>query len=60
MCFSTLTQRWFDYLEIITKEQDKGEEQCQSSGLKLKATIRYANLLAATVCSNGKFPALNV
>ena len=41
MCFSTITQSiWIDHFENNTKEQDKGEAQCQSAGLN--ATIHYA------------------
>ena len=53
MCFSTITQSiWIDHFENNTKEQDKGEAQCQSAGLN--ATIHYATCFAATVCSNSK------
>ena len=39
MSFSTFTQSiWIDYLENITKEQEKGEAQCQNVGLKPKYT----------------------
>ena len=39
MCFSTFTKSiWIDYLENITKDQEKGDAQCQSTGLK--STIR--------------------
>ena len=59
MCFPTFTQSiWIDYFENITKEQEEGEAQCQSAGLK--ATIHYATFVAATVCSNWKLHAPNV
>ena len=59
MCSSTFNQIiWIDYLENITKEQEKGEAQCQNAGLNV--TIHYATFFAATVCSNWKLYAPNV
>ena len=49
--YSTFTQSiWIYYLENITKEQEKGEAQCQSAGLK--STIHYATFFEAIGCSN--------
>ena len=56
MCFLTFTQSiWIDCLENITKEQEKGEVQCQNAGLK--NTIHYATFFAAIVCCNWKLHA---
>ena len=53
MCFCTFTQSIrVDYLENITNEQEEGEAQCQSAGLK--ATINYATSFSAIACSNWK------
>ena len=59
MCFFIFIQSiWFYYLENITKEQKKGEAQCQSA--VLKATIHHATFFAETVSSNWKLHVTNV
>ena len=59
MCLSIFTHKiWIDYLENITKEQEKVDAQCQSASLK--ATIYYATFFAEAIYSNWKLHALNV
>ena len=59
MFFLTFTQSiWNDYLENITRDQEKREAQCQSVGLN--TTIHYATIFATTFCSNWKLHAPNV
>ena len=53
-----LSKYMIDYLETITKKQEKEGTQCQKADLK--ATIHYASFFAVTVCNKWKLHAPNV